>query len=110
MISFVTGGAGLMGSNLVDRLLQLGHDVVAYDDFSSGQERFLELAQASPRFRLFRGDMLDLNQWILAMRDARTGPVFYLAVNANVPFGAQHPRKNLEPNTIATFDALEACV
>ena len=42
---FVTGGAGFIGSNLVDRLLQAGHAVIAYDNFSTGRERFLEQAR-----------------------------------------------------------------
>jgi UDP-glucose 4-epimerase len=103
---FVTGGAGFIGSNLVDRLLQLGHTVVAYDNFSTGQERFLELASASPRFNLVRGDALDLEHLTQAMRGAEW--VFHLAANADVRFGTQHPRKDLEQNTLATFNVLEA--
>lgn len=103
---FVTGGAGFIGSNLVDRLIQHGHAVVAYDNFSTGQERFLAQAIASPSFALVRGDTLDLDALTRAMRGAEF--VFHLTANADVRFGTEHPRKDLEQNTIATFNVLEA--
>src|SRR5271169_3813581 len=59
MKCFITGGAGFVGSNIVDRLLADGHEVTCYDNFSTGQARFLEQAQTHPAFRLVRGDLLD---------------------------------------------------
>ena len=106
MRAFVTGGAGFIGSTLVDRLLHDGHTVVAYDNFSTGQERFLHGASAHEKFSLCRGDTLDLAELTSAMRGADT--VFHLAANADVRFGTEHPRKDLEQNTIATFNVLEA--
>ncbi len=106
MRAFVTGGAGFIGSTLVDRLLHDGHTVVAYDNFSTGQERFLHAASAHEKFSLCRGDTLDLAELTSAMRGADT--VFHLAANADVRFGTEHPRKDLEQNTIATFNVLEA--
>jgi UDP-glucose 4-epimerase len=105
---FVTGGAGYIGSNLVDRLLHAGHTVTAYDNFSTGKERFLAQASASPRFALVRGDTLDLEGLTQALREAQASFVFHLAANADVRFGTQHPHKDLEQNTLATFNVLEA--
>jgi UDP-glucose 4-epimerase len=106
MRCLVTGGAGFIGSNLVDRLLAEGHTVVAYDNLVTGQERFLDPAKKSSRFTLSVGDMLDTEALSQAVRGADI--VFHLAANADVRFGLEHPRKDLEQNTIATFNLLEA--
>ena len=102
----VTGGAGFIGSNLVDRLLAEGHQVVALDNFSTGQERFLETANRNRDFSLVRGDLLDPPALNEAMKGC--GFVFHLAANADVRFGTEHPRKDLEQNTLVTFNVLEA--
>lgn len=103
---FVTGAAGFIGSNLVDRLLAEGREVVGWDNFSTGQREFLSEALRHPAFRLVEGDTLDLP----ALTDALSGCdfVFHLAANADVRFGGQHPRRDLEQNTIATANVLEA--
>ena len=106
MHCLVTGCAGFIGSNLVDRLLRDGHTVIGYDNFSTGQSEFLDEAQQSARFRLVRGDTLDLDALTAAMRGAEF--VFHFAANADVRFGTEHPRKDLDQNTIATFNVLEA--
>ena len=103
---FVTGGAGFIGSNLVDKLLAVGDSVVVYDNFSTGQERFLEQAIANSLFTLISGDTLNLD----CLTKAMTGCdfVFHFAANADVRFGIEHPRRDLEQNTIATYNVLEA--
>jgi UDP-glucose 4-epimerase len=103
---FVTGGAGFIGSNLVDRLLQNGHAVTAYDNLSTGQPRFLDLAIRHSAFRLIEGDVLDERK----LTDSVKGHdfVFHFAANADVRFGTNHPRRDLEQNTIATYNVLEA--
>ena len=103
---FVTGGAGFIGSNLVDRLLADGHVVTAYDNLSTGQPRFLEKATGRPNFRLLEGDLLDESKLNAAV--AGHDLVFHFAANADVRFGTQHPRRDLEQNTIATYNVLEA--
>ena len=103
---FVTGAAGFIGSTLVDRLLADGVAVTGWDNFSTGQRRFLAGALAHPRFRLVEGDNLDLPALSAAMQGSDF--VFHLAANADIKDGWSHPKKDLEQNTIATFNVLEA--
>jgi UDP-glucose 4-epimerase len=103
---FVTGCAGFIGSTLTDRLLTDGHEVVGYDNFSTGQEQFLQQARDYARFRLVRGDVLDTDTLTAAMDGCEC--VCHLAANADVRFGTDHPRKDLEQNTIATHSVLES--
>lgn len=102
----VTGCAGFIGSSLVDRLLQDGHDVVGIDNFSTGQREFLKSASLSPKFTLVEMDLLEKD----AIKSAFQGidAVYHMAANADVRFGTEHPHKDLEQNAIATFHVLEA--
>jgi UDP-glucose 4-epimerase len=104
--ALVTGAAGFVGSSLVDRLLAAGVSVVGYDNFSTGQTAFITDAKRHPDFSLVEADVLDQKQLAAAMRGCDT--VFHLAANADVRFGLEHPRRDLEQNTIATFNVLEA--
>ena len=103
---FVTGAAGFIGSNLVDRLLAGGKHVVGWDNFSTGQNEFLTAARSHPNFKLMRGDNLDLPALMQAM--AGSDFIFHLAANADVRFGLEHPCKDFQHNTVATFNVLEA--
>jgi UDP-glucose 4-epimerase len=102
----VTGCAGFIGSNLADRLLADGHRVVGIDNFSSGQRRFLERALTNQNFRLVEADLLEPQTYESAFLNIDA--VFHLAANADVRFGIDHPRRDLEQNTIVTYNVLEA--
>jgi len=106
VVVVVTGCAGFIGSNLADRLLQDGHHVTGIDNLCTGQRRFLENALKHSHFRLIEGDMLNLEGLTKWFRGADC--VIHLAANADVRFGIEHPRKDLEQNTIATYNVLEA--
>ena len=102
----VTGCAGFIGSTLVDRLLSDGHVVIGVDNFSTGKRRFIESASKNAGFSLVNTDVTDMRSLTEAFKGGEF--VFHLAANADVRFGTHHPHLDLEQNTIATFNVLEA--
>src|SRR6516225_3557542 len=103
---FITGGAGFIGSHIVDRLAQNGVDVTIYDNFSTGQEEFISHHLANRKVRVVRADVLDGKR--LKNEMANCDFVFHLQANADVRGGPQLTRVDLEQNTIATWNVLEA--
>ena len=99
--ALITGGAGFIGSTLADRLVADGVDVVVYDNLKTGRRDWVPSAA-----RLVEADVLDLEALSAAMEGVDT--VFHLAANADVRFGLEAPRRDLEQNTIATSNVLEA--
>jgi UDP-glucose 4-epimerase len=104
--ALVTGAAGFIGSNLVDRLLAARVQVIGYDNMATGMAEFLADARRHSAFEFVEADVLDPERLTTAM--AGVDVVFHLAANADVRFGVEHPRKDIEQNTMATFSVLEA--
>ena len=102
----VTGGAGFIGSSLVDALLGLGHEVVAVDNLVTGRLEFLESARSSDLFTLVEGDLRDVSTVEQAVDGADA--VVHLAANADVRFGWDEPRLDLEQNVVVTQNVLES--
>jgi UDP-glucose 4-epimerase len=103
---FVTGGAGFIGSHIVDRLLQEGHEVTVYDNLCTGKILFIQHNMDNYHFTLFRGDVLDAEALINAMKGHDF--VFHLQANADVRGGITKTKVDLEQNTLATWNVLEA--
>lgn len=102
----VTGAAGFIGSTLVDSLLDRGISVLGIDNLITGRLEFLNQARSNPKFTFLEEDLyLGKNlSTVFSGMDA----VFHLAANADVRFGPDHPRRDLEQNTISTHNVLEA--
>jgi UDP-glucose 4-epimerase len=103
---FITGGAGFIGSHLVDRLLFQNNFVTVYDNLSSGKEEFIRQHYANPNFRAVKSDLLDFNRLLENMRG--NDIVFHLAANPDVKLGSIETRLDLEQNVIATYNVLES--
>ena len=101
----VTGGAGFIGSHLVERLL-LQNEVTVLDNFSSGKREFLAPHQDNPDFHLQEGDLMDTGMLEKAIKGKDL--VFHLAANPDVKLGAENTRVHLEQNVQATYNLLEA--
>lgn len=102
----VTGGAGFIGSNLVDRLLSEGNEVTVLDNLSAGRMEFLEHHIGNPDFKFIKIDLLELGKLTKAVKGADI--IFHLAANPDVRLGAENTGVHLEQNIIATYNVLEA--
>lgn len=104
----ITGAAGFIGSNLADHLLAQGCEVVGVDNFATGQKVFLENADRNSKFRFYEVDLLDFEKTKSVFTSEKPDWVVHLAANADVRFGLNHPRKDLEQGTLVTFNVLES--
>ena len=104
--ALVTGGAGFIGSHLAGRLAARDVEVVIYDNFSSGQRRFVEGLMGESNVRIIDADVHNAERLLEAVSDCDV--VFHLAANADVRFGLEDPSRDLRENTLGTFEVLEA--
>lgn len=105
MRALVTGGAGFIGSHLVDELLAQGYEVVALDDLSQGNETNLAHNFSNPSFRLVKGDVTDAS---LVERLVRESDVIYhLAAVVGVYYVLQDPLRTIKVNVLGTELVLE---
>ncbi|VVB86252.1 L-arabinose 1-dehydrogenase (NAD(P)(+)) [uncultured archaeon] len=102
----VTGGAGFIGSHLVERLLLRGDEVIVLDNLSSGKMDFLKEHSENPDFKFIRLDLLNFDDLKKTVKDADA--VFHLAANPDVRLGVSDTRVHLEQNIMATYNLLEA--
>ena len=105
-MELVTGGAGFIGSHLVDSLVAKGKRVRVLDNFSSGREEFLSHHAGSGRVEVMRGDLLDLESVRSAMKGVDT--VHHMAANPDIRLGTSVTDTDLRQGTIATYNVLES--
>lgn len=104
--AIVTGGAGFIGSNLVDRLLKDGYSVKVIDNFKTGRMEHLSQHKANHKLTIVNADIKDSKRMKQEIGDADI--VFHLAANADVKGGIEHPEVDLQENSIGTSNVLEA--
>ena len=106
MKAFVTGGAGFIGSHLVDSLLKNGHSVTVYDNLSSGDKQFIQPHLHQEYFTFIKADLLDLKRVKKEIQDHDV--VFHLAANPHVRLGEKQTDLDLNQGIVATYNILEA--
>ncbi len=103
----VSGGAGFIGSTLVDRLMASGHAVTVIDNLTGGDASFLAHHRGSPKFRLVVEDIRRTGAVIEAL-DREVDLVVHLAANADIARGVEDPTLDFENSIVATFSMLQA--
>jgi UDP-glucose 4-epimerase len=102
----ITGGAGFIGSHLVDSLMVRGDEVCVFDNLSTGSVENVRHWLDSPNFTLIRGDLLnpiDLEK----MKIERYSLIFHFAANPEVKIGSTEPNIHFQQNIVATHNLLE---
>jgi UDP-glucose 4-epimerase len=102
----VTGGAGFIGSHLVDALMARGYEVVVLDNLSNGSLKNITAWINDPRFTFVKGDLLRSSNIINVVKDCDV--IFHLAANPEVRVGVVDTRIDYEQNILATYNLLEA--
>lgn len=105
MKSIVTGGAGFIGSHLVDQLLEIGHEVIVLDNFSTGRKENLDHVKG--RIQIVECDIALGGDWINYFDDVDW--VFHLAALADIVPSIQHPKAYFDANVNGTFNVIQAC-
>jgi len=103
---FVTGGAGFIGSHLVDRLMEEGSRVTVYDNLVSGKREWIEHHLNKESFNFIQADLLDPDALTQAMKGHEV--VWHLGANTDIPAGNRITDLDLKNDTIATRNVLEA--
>jgi UDP-glucose 4-epimerase len=102
----VTGGAGFIGSHLVDELVRDGYDVNVLDNFSTGKLENIEHGLNQTKLRLVEGDIREPQKVKKAVGDSEA--VFHLAAITSVPYSVMHPDVTRDVNVKGTLNLLEA--
>jgi len=106
MKAFVTGGAGFIGSHLVDKLIEEKNTVTVYDNLSSGKKEFIKQHKENKNLNFIKGDLLDLKK--LKKEIKNHDIVFHIAANPYVRLGEKQTKLDLEQGMIATYNVLES--
>ncbi|HTK32867.1 MAG TPA: NAD-dependent epimerase/dehydratase family protein [Candidatus Saccharimonadaceae bacterium] len=100
----VTGGAGFIGSNVVDRFVELGHDVAVFDNLSSGVREFV-----NPRARFFHADLTDEKAVDACVADFRPELVNHHAAQIDVRKSVEDPVLDARTNILGALQLLMSC-
>ena len=103
----VAGGAGFIGSNLIDLLLENGHEIVCIDNFFIGTKENIKHLEGNSRFKLYEINLCDYDSVLDVFAKENIEYVFHLAANSDIQASAQNPKIEFENTYSTTFNLLE---
>lgn len=106
MKTLVTGGAGFIGSHIVDQLLAAGHSVTVLDNFSTGRPENLDHQRGNPNLNVIEADITDFQK--ISPYFEGVDRVFHVAALADIVPSIQYPERYYHSNVNGTFSVLEA--
>ena len=106
MRALVTGGAGFIGSHLVDKLVTGGHEVIVIDNLSSGVIDFIQSHIETGKIKFYKVDLKNLDEVTPLMNGVDM--VYHLAANPDIRLGTRITDTDLKEGTIATYNVLES--
>lgn len=107
MKTLVAGGAGFIGSNLVDLLLEKGHDVVCVDNYFIGTKANIAHLAGNPKFKMYESDLCDFDSLSKIFAAEKFDYVFHLAANSDIQASAKNPSVEYKNTYTTTFNILE---
>ncbi|MGH3159724.1 MAG: NAD-dependent epimerase/dehydratase family protein [Streptosporangiaceae bacterium] len=105
--ALVTGGAGFIGSHLVDSLLDPGGDVLVIDNLSRGSREYLDRASSAGRLTVIEGDIRSAED-LRPVRDFAPDAVFHMAAVHPIPYANSHPQQALDVNVLGLDAVIRA--
>ncbi|MDD5417508.1 MAG: SDR family NAD(P)-dependent oxidoreductase [Candidatus Nanoarchaeia archaeon] len=105
----VTGGAGFIGSNLVDELIKRGYNVITIDNFDDYYSEDYKLKNLNPKAKLYKGDITNYEFLKVVFDENKIDGVFHLAAKAGVRASVEKPGEYFNANVVGTANLLKLC-
>ena len=107
MKALVTGGAGFIGTHLVERLLNEGYEVVVVDNFTLGNEKNVNKFNDNENYKFYKIDIQNTNEFCETLKDENIDIVYHLAANSDIQKGGKNPLVDYNDTFNTTFSVLE---
>lgn len=104
----ITGGAGFIGSNMIEKIIDRAEKVIAYDNLSSGKYDLIKGFEEKKNFRFVKGDLIDAKLLDSIMKKEKPEVIIHLAANPDIRLGTKNAFLDLEQGPIATYNLLES--